>query len=559
MPRALGVGLAACCISACALIAPQPQKLADGTYRASCGMPLTQCLEPFERICEWHGYDVLSANESRTRSDLRDIPDVKITSEAQVRCKRGEPLFGGAPPPPPPPSPPPPPPPLPTAPASAPPAAAPPPAAGPPPSAPEPGPPADSAVPGNPESRSDLCREGAPSDRPGACRELGLLSNLAPTAAGPGPGPDAVPASRTMQASAPRSAQPAGATSFEAWPAGSAPREVGARVIKNYLARPLPIGAPMHYAEACTWYGALTTAKLLGDAALEKRLVDRFAPILTPAGATVVPLRAHVDDRVFGIVPLEIAMHEHGTSLEYLFLGKAMADKQWAETTADGITTEARDWVDDMYMIPALQVQAYRATGDIHYLDRAALAMAAYLDRLQQPNGLFFHTATSPRHWGRGNGWFAAGMTELLRALPATHPRRARILAGYLKMMGALLRTQSASGMWRQLVDDDSPRNWPETSSTGMFTFALVTGVKNGWLPAVPFGPAARQAWLALVQYIDVDGNVRDVCPGTGEAATSGGGTAAATQIQYYLNRPRSVGDFHGQAPLLWTASAWMR
>jgi rhamnogalacturonyl hydrolase YesR len=40
--------------------------------------------------------------------------------------------------------------------------------------------------------------------------------------------------------------------------------------------------------------------------------------------------------------------------------------------------------------------------------------------------------------------------------------------------------------MWRQLVDDESPRNWPETSSTGMFTFALVTGVKNGWLPAEP-------------------------------------------------------------------------
>src|SRR4029450_6297060 len=110
--------------------------------------------------------------------------------------------------------------------------------------------------------------------------------------------------------------------------------------------------------------------------------------------------------------------------------------------------------------------------------------MAAYLDRLQQPNGLFFHTATSPRHWGRGNGWFAAAMTELLRELPATHGRRARIMTGYHKMMTALLRTQTAAGMWRQLLDDDSDKNWPETSSTGMFTFAMVTGGKNG-------GPAA--------------------------------------------------------------------
>ncbi|HXU02631.1 MAG TPA: glycoside hydrolase family 88 protein [Polyangia bacterium] len=346
---------------------------------------------------------------------------------------------------------------------------------------------------------------------------------------------------------------------FEGWPAGTSPQEIGERVARNYAARPLALGAPMHYAEACTWYGALTTAKLLGDAPLEKALIARFSPILTPGGAPVIPLRAHVDDRVFGIVPLEIAMHDPDKALEYRYLGQGLADKQWATTTPDGITTEARYWVDDMYMITALQVQAFRATGDVRTLDRAALAAAAYLDKLQQPNGLFFHTATSPRHWGRGNGWFAAGMTELLRALPATHPRRARIMDGYQKMMTALLRTQTASGMWRQLVDDDSAQNWPETSSTGMFTFAIVTGVKNGWLAPDVYAPAARRAWLALIQYLDADGNVRDVCPGTGEAATSGGGTSAATQIQYYLDRPRIVGDFHGQAPLLWTASALLR
>jgi rhamnogalacturonyl hydrolase YesR len=150
-------------------------------------------------------------------------------------------------------------------------------------------------------------------------------------------------------------------------------------------------------------------------------------------------------------------------------------------------------------------------------------------------------------------------MTELLRALPAQHAQHARILTGYRKMMAALLRTQTPSGMWQQVIDDTSAQNWAETSSTGMFAFAMVTGVKNGWLPQDPYGAAARKAWLALVQYLDADGNVRDVCVGTGEAATSGGGTSATTQIRYYLDRPRNVGDFHGQAPLLWTASALMR
>ena len=347
------------------------------------------------------------------------------------------------------------------------------------------------------------------------------------------------------------------ADQLASWPAGSSPQEVGRRLVQNYLDRKLDLASPMHYAEACTWYGALTTAKLIPDTTLDDRLIARFAPILTPAGAAVIPPRAHVDDRVFGIVPLEINLHDGATPV--LALGKRLADAQWMTTTADGISTEARYWVDDLYMIPSLQVQAFRATRDGVYLDRAALAVSAYLDKLQQPNGLFFHTARSPRFWGRGNGWFAAGMAELLRALPADHPQRARIMAGYTKMMAALLAYQAPTGMWNQLLDDTSPRNWAETSSTGMFAFAMITGVKNGWLPAETYGPAARAAWLALVGTLDAGGNVREVCVGTGEAATSGAGTAPDSQIAYYLNRPRNVGDFHGQAPVLWSASALMR
>jgi rhamnogalacturonyl hydrolase YesR len=198
-------------------------------------------------------------------------------------------------------------------------------------------------------------------------------------------------------------------------------------------------------------------------------------------------------------------------------------------------------------MITLLQVQAYRATGEAKYLDRAALEMVAYLHRLQQANGLFYHAPQSPFFWGRGNGWMAAGMTELLSALPETHPQRAAVLEGYRRMMATLLRHQSKDGMWRQLVD--RAESWPETSSTGMFTFAFVTGVKKGWLDAGSYAPAGRKAWLALVDYIDAYADIREVCVGTG----------AGDSIPYYLDRPRATGDFHGQAPVLWSASALLR
>ena len=82
-----------------------------------------------------------------------------------------------------------------------------------------------------------------------------------------------------------------------------------------------------------------------------------------------------------------------------------------------------------------------------------------------------------------------------------------------------------------------------------MFTFALITGVKTGLLDAATYGPAARKGWLAVVGYIDQNNDVTSVCAGTGKL----------NDLSYYLARPRRTGDFHGHAPILWSASALLR
>ena len=195
---------------------------------------------------------------------------------------------------------------------------------------------------------------------------------------------------------------------------------------------------------------------------LSSRLIKRFDPLMTAVEADLIQRQRHVDFSVFGAVPLEIYVETK--EQKYLDMGKFVSDRQWENPTPEGLTSETRFWIDDMYMITAVQVLAFRATGDSKYLDRAALEMVTYLDKLQQANGLFYHAPDVPFYWGRGNGWVAAGMTELLRALPEDHPRRARVRDGYRKMMKALLEFQSKDGMWRQLIDH--PEAWPETSST---------------------------------------------------------------------------------------------
>ena len=348
------------------------------------------------------------------------------------------------------------------------------------------------------------------------------------------------------------------------WPRGVSPDVVGKALAEHFLT-----GAQAErfsgYPYVCTFYGAMIFAELTHDDALRDRLIAKFDPML-PGGTGRTPQRHHVDDSIFGVMPLQIAIQTKGLATydpKYLQLGVSWADRQWgplADNTPpelpqdlhdalvkDGLSPETRLWVDDMYMLTMLQLEAYRATGDRKYLDRDAHEMVVYLDRLQQPNGLFYHAPDVKYFWGRGDGWFAAGMAEMLRTLPADHPDRPRIMSGYKLMMAALLKYQGADGMWRQLIDH--PEAWPESSSSAMFTFALITGVKHGWLDAATYAPAARRGWSAVVGYVDQNNDVTQVCTGTGKQDS----------LQYYLDRKRETGNLHGQAPVIWAASALLR
>ena len=320
---------------------------------------------------------------------------------------------------------------------------------------------------------------------------------------------------------------------------------MGKRVAERFAATvKLDKAAPL-YPAICTWYGALTFAQVTHDNDLSSRLIRQFDDQFTPDLESFVLAKQHVDFSVSGAIPLQI--YVASKEPRYLTSGTRLADHQWASPTPEGLSHETRFWIDDMYMISILQVQAYRATGDSKYIDRAAREMAAYLDKLQQPNGLFYHAPDAPFFWGRGNGWVAAGMAELLSSLPANHPQRARIMKGYLAMMKSLLALQGPDGMWRQLLDH--PEAWPESSSTGMFTFAMITGVKNGWLDKKTYGRAARRGWLAMVSNLDANGDIKNVCEGTGRK----------NDLNYYLQRARNTGDLHGQAPILWCATALLR
>ena len=366
------------------------------------------------------------------------------------------------------------------------------------------------------------------------------------------------------------------ADSFTGWPVDCRPSDVSRRIARQFLStspdyycptngyrgnRGYGFGKEIQYSVVSLWINAMECARIIGDAELEKQLVDAFTPYYGPK-RHVLPKFKHVDFTIVGAVPLEIAILTGEKRARDL--GLAFADQQWEEPKPDdpppwynktpyetrlswwkqGYTDQTRLWIDDAYMIAALQTQAYRLTGDRKYIDRTAKELVLYLDKLQLPNGLFYHTPDVPFVWGRGAGWMAAAMPMTLKYLPADSAYRARILEGYRKMMATLLEKQREDGMWTQLVGEADA--WAETSCTAMFAYAFAEGVKDGWLDAKKYGPAFRKAYLALVARMDEFGNLSNVCEGTG----------ARNDRAYYLARRRVNGDSHGQAALLWLCRA---
>jgi len=365
---------------------------------------------------------------------------------------------------------------------------------------------------------------------------------------------------------------------FQNFPQGADPVEVGTKVSERFLQRPhsstgfwyteeqikkgglfnYPVGYIV-YPDVCAWYGALSFSKLSKNTDLTARLIKKTELVLGEE-ASLIPKANHVDNNVFGIVPLEVYLQNGDRRLYDLGIYmadeqfKVLSDVEYSKLTPEektwysmGLSWNTRFWIDDMYMITMIQTQAYRATKDPKYMNRAAREMVEYLEKLQTANGLFYHAPDVPIYWGRGNGWMAAGMAELLRDMPETNIYKKSIMLGYKKMMATLLKYQDKDGMWHQIVDD--PNAWNETSSTGMFTFAFITGVKNGWLDVKTYAPAARKGWIALCSYINTDGDVTDICEGTNKK----------NNYQYYLDRAKRTGDLHGQAPILWCTSAFLR
>ncbi|MBJ40273.1 MAG: hypothetical protein CMD83_17745 [Gammaproteobacteria bacterium] len=192
--------------------------------------------------------------------------------------------------------------------------------------------------------------------------------------------------------------------------------------------------------------------------------------------------------------------------------------------------------VEDFFFAGTLLGRAAKLTGDVAFADKLFdLLLSA--DTLQ-PNGLYWHCHASPFFWGRGNAFAALGIAEALSHVPE-HRRRDELIERNVRHLTALMDLQHASGMWHQVIDDQS--TYPEHSGTTMLGHAITRGLRQGWLPD-SFAACAARAWDGVAERTSSEGDLEHVCVGTGPLET----------LAEYVDRPSTDGfDERGGAMAL--------
>jgi unsaturated rhamnogalacturonyl hydrolase len=164
-------------------------------------------------------------------------------------------------------------------------------------------------------------------------------------------------------------------------------------------------------------------------------------------------------------------------------------------------------------------------------------------------------TGDSPQFWARGIGWYMMALVDTLDFYPEGDPGRAQLIAILRREAIAVARFQDKkTGLWYTMMNQPGEKgNYFESSSACMFVYALLKGVRRGYLPDIePYGllaVAARGYKGILAHFVETQGD--DVSfTNTVKASGLGGEPYRDGSYAYYIgekvvtNDPKGVGAF---------------
>jgi unsaturated rhamnogalacturonyl hydrolase len=226
-------------------------------------------------------------------------------------------------------------------------------------------------------------------------------------------------------------------------------------------------------------------------------------------------------------------------------------------------------WLDGIYMgdvFKAEYVKRYLPADSAAWADVIHQFTLVAEHTLDPANGLHRHgwdesreqrwadpsTGQSAHSWWRGMGWYMMALVDALEHIPATVPGRDSVAAIFADACAALEKVQDpATGTWYQVLDRPGEAgNYLEMTATPMFVYAMLKGVRLGYIPE-KYVAVAQKGWDGMLEgFVTVDErgivSLNQCCAGAG----LGGNPYRDGSYEYYINEshrpndPKGVGAF---------------
>lgn len=225
-------------------------------------------------------------------------------------------------------------------------------------------------------------------------------------------------------------------------------------------------------------------------------------------------------------------------------------------------------WLDGVYMWSPFGARYARMFDKPDLFDDVVKQIVLIEQKTRDPaTGLLYHawdesrkqkwadneTGQASNFWGRGVGWYAMALVDVLDYLPQDHPGRAKIIAIYQRLSKALRGVQDAgSGVWYQVLDQPGREgNYLESSGSSMFVYSMLKGIRKGYLDE-SYLPAVKKAYQGLFQqFVFVDGagmvSLTRTCSGAG----LGGDPYRDGSYYYYVSEDLRTNDLKAISPFI--------
>lgn len=162
-------------------------------------------------------------------------------------------------------------------------------------------------------------------------------------------------------------------------------------------------------------------------------------------------------------------------------------------------------------------------------------------------------TGQSAHAWGRALGWYCMAIVDAMPLVPDGTPGKDEVLGIFRNIYETLPRySDPATGLWYQVLDRPGAEgNYLESTCCAMFIYAMLKGIRMGYLDASLYKDA-RKAYSAMLDtFVTTDGdglvNLGSCCA----VAGLGGKDNRSGDYDYYINERICSNDPKGIGPLV--------